>query len=99
MDKKYLPEVENLKDKVLWSLSAADNTILNSDYKDVDYIMEQITERESAVIEMSHEQMNRIQHDRDNIDLALLYLNIIQESSELVTEMRHLLRSEAKMNE
>ena len=99
LDKKYLPEVENLKDKVLWSLSAADNTILNSDYKDVEYIMEQITERESAVIEMSHEQMNRIQHDRDNIDLALLYLNIIQESSELVTEMRHLLRSEAKMNE
>ena len=99
LDKKYLPEVENLKDKVLWSLSAADNTILNSDYKDVEYIMEQITARESAVIEMSHEQMNRIQHDRDNIDLALLYLNIIQESSELVTEMRHLLRSEAKMNE
>ena len=99
LDKKYLPEVENLKDKVLWSLSAADNTILNSDYKDVEYIMEQITERETAVIEMSHEQMNRIQHDRDNIDLALLYLNIIQESSELVTEMRHLLRSEAKMNE
>ena len=99
LDKKYLPEVENLKDKVLWSLSVADNTILNSDYKDVEYIMEQITERESAVIEMSHEQMNRIQHDRDNIDLALLYLNIIQESSELVTEMRHLLRSEAKMNE
>ena len=99
LDKKYLPEVENLKDKVLWSLSVADNTILNSDYKDVEYIMEQITERETAVIEMSHEQMNRIQHDRDNIDLALLYLNIIQESSELVTEMRHLLRSEAKMNE
>ncbi len=99
LDKKYLPEVEILKDNVLWSLSAADNTILNSDYKDVEYIMEQITARESAVIEMSHEQMNRIQHDRDNIDLALLYLNIIQESSELVTEMRHLLRSEAKMNE
>jgi len=99
LDKKYLPEVEILKDNVLWSLSAADNTILNSDYKDVEYIMEQITARESAVIEMSHEQMNRIQHDRDNIDLALLYLNIIQESSELVTEKRHLLRSEAKMNE
>ena len=99
LDKKYLPEVEDLKDKVLWSLNAADNTILNSDYKDVDDIMERITSRESAVIEMSHEQMNRIQHDKDNIDLGLLYLNIIQESSEIVTEMRHILRSEAKMNE
>ena len=61
--------------------------------------MEQITSRESDVIEMTHEQMNRIQHDKDNIDLGLLYLNIIQESSEIVTEMRHILRSEAKMNE
>ena len=99
MDKKYLPEVECLKDKVMWSLNTADNTILNSDYKDVDVIMEQITSRESDVIEMTHEQMNRIQHDKDNIDLGLLYLNIIQESSEIVTEMRHILRSEAKMNE
>lgn len=99
LDKKYLPEVECLKDKVMWSLNTADNTILNSDYKDVDVIMEQITSRESDVIEMTHEQMNRIQHDKDNIDLGLLYLNIIQESSEIVTEMRHILRSEAKMNE
>ena len=99
LDKKYLPEVECLKDKVIWSLNMADNTILNSDYKDVDVIMEQITSRESDVIEMTHEQMNRIQHDKDNIDLGLLYLNIIQESSEIVTEMRHILRSEAKMNE
>ena len=51
------------------------------------------------VVEMSHEQMNRIQNDKENIDLGLLYLNIIQESSELITEMRHILRSEAKMNE
>ena len=99
LDKKYLPEVECLKDKVIWSLNMADNTILNSDYKDVDVIMEQITSRESDVIEMTHEQMNRIQQDKDNIDLGLLYLNIIQESSEIVTEMRHILRSEAKMNE
>ena len=61
--------------------------------------MERIKTREHEVVEMSHEQMDRIQHNKENIDLALLYLNIIQESSELVTEMRHLLRSEAKMNE
>ena len=61
--------------------------------------MERIKIREDEVVEMSHEQMNRIQNDKENIDLGLLYLNIIQESSELITEMRHILRSEAKMNE
>ena len=68
-------------------------------YKYVDAVMERIKVREDELVEMTHEQMNRIQHDKENIDLALLYLNIIQESSEIVTEMRHLLRSEAKFNE
>ncbi len=99
LDKKYLPEVETLKEKVLWSIDAADITVFSSEYKDVEAVMERIKVREDELVEMTHEQMNRIQHDKDNIDLALLYLNIIQESSEIVTEMRHLLRSEAKFNE
>ena len=61
--------------------------------------MERIKVREDDVVKMSHEQMNRIQSNKENIDLALLYLNIIQESSAIITEMRHILRSEAKMNE
>lgn len=99
LDKKYLPEVENLKEKVVWSVEAADITVYSSEYKDIDAVMERVKIREDELVEMTHGQMNRIQHDKDNIDLALLYLNIIQESSEIVTEMRHLLRSEAKLNE
>ena len=99
LDKKYLPEVESLKEKVLWSIDAADITIYTSEYKDVDAIMERVKLREENVTEMSHEQMNRIQYNKENIDLALLYLNIIQESSTIITEMRHVLRNEAKMNE
>lgn len=99
LDKKFLPEVESLKEKVVWAIDTADVTVWSSDYKDIDAVMERIKLREDEVTEMSHEQMNRIQHDKDNIDLALLYLNIIQESSEIITEMRHILRSEAKMNE
>ena len=99
LDKKYLPEVESLKEKVFWSIDAADITIYNSSYNDVDAIMERIRKREDLTTEMSHQQMNRIQNDKENIDLALLYLNIIQESSEIITEIRHILRSEAKLNE
>ncbi|MBR7176494.1 MAG: inorganic phosphate transporter [Bacteroidales bacterium] len=99
LDKKYLPEVESLKEKVIWSIDTADITISTSEYSDVDGVMERIKTREDEVVEMSHEQMDRIQHNKENIDLALLYLNIIQESSELITEMRHILRSEAKLNE
>ena len=99
LDKKYLPEVENLKEKVFWSIDATDITIYSSEYKDVDAVMERIKVREDEAVEMSREQMNRIQNSKENIDLALLYLNIIQESSAIITEMRHILRNEAKMNE
>ena len=99
LDEKYLPEVENLKEKVFWSIDATDITIYSSEYKDTDAIMERIKIREDEVVGMSHEQMNRIQNNKENIDLALLYLNIMQESSAIITEMRHILRSEAKMNE
>ena len=99
LDKKYLPEVENLKEKVFWSVDAAGITIYSSEYKDVDAVMERIKVREDEAVEMSREQMNRIQNSKENIDLALLYLNIIQESSAIITEMRHILRNEAKMNE
>ena len=91
--------MESLKEKVIWSIDTADITISTSEYSDVDGVMERIKTREDEVVEMSHEQMDRIQHNKENIDLALLYLNIIQESSELITEMRHILRSEAKLNE
>ena len=99
LDKKYLPEVENLKEKVFWAIDAADITIYSSEYKDVDAVMERVKVREDEAVEMSCEQMNRIQNSKENIDLALLYLNIIQESSAIITEMRHILRNEAKMNE
>ena len=99
LDEKYLPEVESLKEKIFWAIDAAGITIYSSEYKDVDAVMERIKVREDEVVKMSHEQMNRIQSNKENIDLALLYLNIIQESSAIITEMRHILRSEAKMNE
>ncbi len=99
LDKKYLPEVESLKEKLFWAMDAANITIYSSEYKDVDAVMERIKIREDEAVEMSREQMNRIQNNKENIDLALLYLNIIQESSAIITEMRHILRSEAKMNE
>ncbi len=99
LDKKYLPEVESLKEKLFWAMDAANITIYSSEYKDVDAVMERIKVREDEAVEMSREQMNRIQNSKENIDLALLYLNIIQESSAIITEMRHILRNEAKMNE
>jgi len=38
-------------------------------------------------------QMNRIHDESVNVKTALVYLNILQESQELVSSWRHLLRA------
>ena len=82
-----------------WAIDAANIVIYSSDYKEHEIVMDRIKRREDELMNISIEQMNRIQKKHENIDLSVLYLNIIQESVEIVTEMRHILRNSAKMNE
>ena len=38
-------------------------------------------------------QMNRMQDEKDNLAVSYVYLNMLQESQELVSSLRHLLRA------
>ncbi len=99
LNDKYLEELNEVKNKVLWAIDAANITIYSADYKDVDAAIERIKNREDSIMAISMKQMNRIQDKQENIDLSLLYLNIIQESVEIVVELRHILRDSAMFNE
>ena len=99
LNDKYLEELNEVKNKVLWAIDATNITIYSADYKDVDAAIERIKNREDSIMAISMKQMNRIQDKQENIDLSLLYLNIIQESFEIVVELRHILRDSAMFNE
>lgn len=99
LNDKYLDELNEVKNKVLWAIDATNITIYSADYKDVDAAIERIKNREDSIMAISMKQMNRIQDKQENIDLSLLYLNIIQESFEIVVELRHILRDSAMFNE
>ncbi len=99
LGKEYVEELNKVKEMTNWAIDAANIVIYSSDYKEHEIVMDRIKRREDELMNISIEQMNRIQKKHENIDLSVLYLNIIQESVEIVTEMRHILRNSAKMNE
>ncbi len=99
LNDKYIEELDEVKNKVLWAVDATNIIIYSSDYKDIDAAIERVKNRGDSINDISVKQMNRIQDKQENIDLSLLYLNIIQESVEIVTELRHILRDSAMFNE
>ena len=59
--------------------------------------MEELLTESSAVKEQLTElqqlQLNRIQEENGSINVSLVYLNVLQESLEIVSALRHMIRS------
>jgi CheY-like chemotaxis protein len=76
------------------------NILIADDEKEIVRLLRMYIEANDNIVYEANDGQEALQIlHKENIDLALLYLNIIQESSTIITEMRHVLRNEAKMNE
>ena len=88
--KDFLPIREELC-KLMESTRAA---IENNNYADADDILKKGDELKNKISALRKEQMNRLQEtDNNALKAALVYLNILQETQELVSIWRHLLRA------
>lgn len=43
--------------------------------------------------ELQQLQLNRIQEEQGSINVSLVYLNVLQESQEIISALRHMLRA------
>lgn len=94
--------VEELSSVMVKTLKAIDDVSFMLKYVDAGKLAEMtksVKADEDFIMEICVRQMDRIQNKQENIDLSVLYLNILQESAEIVTEMRHILRNTVKLNE
>ena len=53
----------------------------------------------ARISQMRHTQQDRIQQEDSNIKVDLLYLSTLQETQELISMMRHLLRASKRFQE
>ena len=90
--KEFLP----MRDALLALLEQTQTIINTGDYTDSDDVL---TRGEALKNQFSHlhkAQLEKMQEGNESIKLSLVYLNLLQESQELVSVMRHMLRASKK---
>ena len=87
--KEYIP----LRDTVLFLLRRTEKILRTGSYEEVDEVRHEAEELKDCLEKAREAQMQRMQSTKENITVAYLYLNLLQETRELTSSLRHLLRA------
>lgn len=88
--KEFLP----IREQLCNLMERTKQVISTGNYADTDDILKKGDELKNSISALRKQQMNRMQEsDNAGLKAAMVYLNILQESQELVSIWRHLLRA------
>ena len=90
--KEFLP----VRDTLLVLMTRAENVIATGVYDDADRILLESEELKNEFSRLRKAQLDRIQEESASIEISLVYLNLLQESQELASYLRHMLRANGK---
>lgn len=93
MSKADMMEFIPMRDEMITLMQQAVDIMANGEYGKADAILKDGDALKNKLSNTRKELQNRIHDDNVNVKTALVYLNILQESQELVSIWRHLLRA------
>lgn len=93
--KQYLP----IRDEVVEMFAKAYEIVHEEEYNQIDALLTAGNSLKSRLSEMRSEEQNNFSREGTNIRLHFLYLNTLQETQELVSSLRHLLRATKRFYE
>lgn len=93
---EYAEEFLPIRDALNELLQRTRNIISEGDYQDADLVLTEGEELKNQLSRLHKEQMERMQEENRSVKLSLVYLNLLQESQELVSIVRHMLRASRK---
>jgi phosphate/sulfate permease len=93
LSKEQVKEFIPLRDTVLFLLRRTVKILQTDSYNEVDDVRREAEELKDCLEKAREEQMKRMQSSKENIAVAYLYLNLLQETRELTSSLRHLLRA------
>lgn len=92
---EFLP----FRDTLTSLMQRARSIILAGNYEDADKVLAEGEELKTELSHLHRRQMERTQVENSSVKLSLVYLNLLQESQELVSIMRHMLRASRKFQD
>ena len=93
LSKEQIKEFIPLRDTVLFLLRRTVKILQTESYGEVDEVRHEAEELKDCLEKARETQMQRMQSTKENITVAYLYLNLLQETRELTSSLRHLLRA------
>lgn len=93
--KEFLP----MRDTLLYLLRRAADIIATDDLRDIEKLREQCKEFKESVSELRSRQVDRMQSEHENITVSYVYLTMLQETQEISSGIRHLLRAAGHFSE
>ena len=92
MPKEQIKEFIPLRDTLVYLLKRTYAVVKEGRYDEVDEIRSECDRFKESLSRTRKLQMNRMQEEK-NLTVSYVYLNILQETQELVSSLRHLLRA------
>ncbi len=93
LPKEYVRAFLPIRDEVVEMLEKAEEIIKCQDYGQIGALLDEGNSMKSRLSAMRHKEQINYGKAGTNIRLDLLYLNMLQETQELVSALRHLLRA------
>lgn len=101
VDNKFTPLSERatnefipIRDEMTALMTKATEVLANKAYDQTDALLREGALLKGKISTLRKEQMDRIQERDVNVKASMVYLNVLQESQELVSYWRHLLRAD-----
>ncbi len=95
----YVKEFQPICEDVEQFLAKTSAAITSGDFSDSEDILIYGNTIKSRISQVRHAQQDRIQREDSNIKVSLLYLSTLQETQELVSMTRHLLRASKRFQQ
>ena len=92
--KEFVP----LRDNVVYMIDRAKEIIDTADYASINEFRVEASKLKASFSELRNKQLDRLRIADTNIAVSYVYLNMIQESEEMISQLRHLLRAVDKFN-
>lgn len=101
LPKEYIDEYKPIHRKINELMSRTESIISTGHYENYREILEEADQLKDELSVVRKRHIDRIQHAHDNnhLQISLVYLNILQESQQLLSNMRHQLRAAKKFAE
>ena len=99
LSKERIKEFVPLRDTMLFMMKRIQSVIESGDYSESGAVKAQCDELEEYMSQARKDHIARMQATKENITVSYVYLNMLQESQQIIISLRHLLRAARHLNE